>query len=69
MSASIDHNKLEQAAVVEGNSSSAARERELLEQLNWELRDLISSRMVLDARQRLQPYGLTLEQMRKIMGS
>ncbi len=67
MSASNEHSNLEQSARREDTSSSVARERELLEQLNFELRDLICSRMVLDVRQRLQPHGLTLEQMRRVM--
>ncbi len=50
-------------------SCHATEEKELLEQLNCELRDLICSQMVLDTRQRLQPYGLTIEQMRKVMKS
>jgi len=47
----------------------AANEKEMLERLNYELRDLICSQMVLDVRQPLQPYGLTFEQLRKVMGS
>jgi hypothetical protein len=47
----------------------AANEQEMLERLNYELRDLICSQMVLDVRQPLQPYGLTFEQLRKVMGS
>jgi hypothetical protein len=50
-------------------TSAATEEKEFLEQLNCELRDLICSQMVLDTRQRLQPYGLTVEQMRKVMKS
>jgi hypothetical protein len=53
-------------AVVE---PAAASEKEMLERLNYELRDLICSQMVLDTRQPLQPYGLTFEQLRKVMGS
>jgi len=49
--------------------AATAGEREFLDQLNCELRDLICSRMVLDMRQRLQPYGLTVEQMRHVMSS
>jgi hypothetical protein len=56
-------------AVVEPVAVAAADEKELLERLNYELRDLICSQMVLDVRQPLQPYGLTFEKLRKVMGS
>ena len=56
-------------AVVEPVAVTAAGEREMLERLNCELRDLICSQMVLDVRQPLQPYGLTFEQLQKVMGS
>ena len=54
-------------AAAKQSRPDAVKENDLLEQLNCELRDLICSRMVLDAHQRLQPYGLTLEQMRSVM--
>ena len=59
----------EVTAVVEPVAVTAAHENEMLERLNYELRDLICSQMVLDVRQPLQPYGLTFEQLRKVMGS
>jgi hypothetical protein len=53
-------------AVVE---PAPAGQKEILERLNYELRDLICSQMVLDVHQPLRPYGLTFEQLRKVMGS
>ncbi len=64
-----ERHESETAAVAEPQGAAATDERDLLEQLNCELRDLICSQMVLDPRQRLQPYGLTVEQMRKLMNS
>ena len=58
----------EVTAVVEPLAVTAADEKEKLERLNYELRDLICSQMVLDVRQPLQPYGLTFEQLQKVMG-
>jgi hypothetical protein len=66
----IDERRESETAAGAGPPAGAATaEKDLLEQLNCELRDLICSQMVLDPRQRLQRYGLTVEQMRKAMGS
>jgi len=66
MSTSDERYGSQVTAVVE---PAPAGEKEILERLNYELRDLICSQMVLDIRQPLQPYGLTFEQLRKVMGS
>jgi hypothetical protein len=69
MSIIDEHHESRPADLAEPTASAASTQSEFLEQLNCELRDLICSRMVLDTRQRLQPYGLTVEQMQHVMGS
>ncbi len=69
MSFNDEHRGDHHATATESSHPAADEDKELLEQLNCELRDLICSRMVLDSGQRLQPHGLTLEQMRHVMKS
>jgi hypothetical protein len=65
----VDEQNESKPAISAEPTVSTAAHSEFLDQLNCELRDLICSRMVLDTRQRLQPYGLTVEQMQHVMGS
>ena len=62
-----EHHESEPTVPSEPASSTSDAQSKFLEQLNCELRDLICSQMVLDTRQRLQPYGLTVEQMQHVM--